>query len=154
MEMIDGDGRTMLVFQQEVQWQSDPADLVGTSWVLRSTAGEEPLEGSVPTVRFESEKEISWYDGCQYFEGRYFVTENDLTVPSFGVVNGDCMKPGVYGGSDERCVIGCFGPEGDYRLRDGLLEIRSEAGETTSILEPMGEEPPQKGKRWELRYLV
>ncbi len=82
MEMIDGDGRTMLVFQQEVQWQSDPADLVGTSWILRSTGGEEPLQGSMPTVRFESEKTISWYDGCQNFEGRYFVTENDLTVPS------------------------------------------------------------------------
>jgi heat shock protein HslJ len=154
LEMMDGDGRMTLVFQQEVQWQSDPADLVGTSWVLRSTAGEEPLEGSVPTVRFESEKEISWYDGCQNFEGRYSATENDLTVPSFGVADGYCMKPGVYGEPGERCVIGCFGPEGDYRLRDGLLEIRSEAGETTSILEPMGEEPPQKGKRWELRYLV
>jgi hypothetical protein len=99
----------------------------------------------VPTVRFESEKEISWYDGCQNFEGRYSATENDLTVPSFGVADGYCMKPGVYGEPGERCVIGCFGPEGDYRLRDGLLEIRSEAGETTSILEPMGEEPPQKG---------
>jgi heat shock protein HslJ len=105
----------------------------------------------MPTVRFESEKTISWYDGCQNFEGRYFVTENDLTVPSFGVTGGYCMKPGVYDEPDERCVIGCFGPEGDYRLRDGVLEIRSEAGETTSILEPMGEEPPQKGIPWELR---
>ena len=139
------------MFQQEVQWQSDPADLVGTSWILRSTGGEEPLQGSVPTVRFESEKTISWYDGCQNFEGRYSATENDLTVPSFGVAGGYCMKPGVYGEPDERCVIGCFGPEGDYRLRDGVLEIRYEAGETTSILEPMGEEPPHKGIPWELR---
>lgn len=151
MEMMNGEGRTTVVFEQEVQWRSDPAKLVGTSWVLRSTDGREPQEGSVPTVRFESEKEVSWSDGCQSFEGRYFVTENDLTVPSFGVVNGDCMKPGVYGEPDQRCAIGCFGPEGDYRLRDGLLEIRSEAGETTSILEPLGEEPTQKGTPWELR---
>ena len=151
MGMMNGEGGTTLVFEQEAQWRSDPAKLVGTSWVLRSTDGQEPQEGSVPTVRFESEKEISWYDGCQNFEGRYFVTENDLTVPSFGVVDRDCIKPGVYGEPDERCVIGCFGPEGDYRLRDGVLEIRSEAGETTSILEPMGEEPSQKGTPWELR---
>jgi len=156
LEMMDGGGRTTLVFQQEVQWRSDPAELVGTSWVLRSTDGEEPLQGSVPTVRFESEKEISWYDGCQNFEGRYSVTENDLTVPSFGVVGGDCMKPEAYGDSAGPCVVACFGPEGDYRLRDGLLEIRSEAGETTSILEPIaeGEVPEQEGTPWDLRGFV
>lgn len=156
LEMMNGDGRTTLVFRQEVQWRSDPAELVGTSWVLRSTDGREPLEGSVPTVRFESEKTVSWYDGCQNFEGRYSVTENDLTVPGFGVAGGYCMKPEAYGGLGGPCLVACFGPEGDYRLRDGLLEIRSEAGETTSILEPMaeGEEPKQEGTPWELRGFV
>lgn len=156
LEMIDGDGRTTLVFRQEVQWRSDPAELVGTSWVLRSTDGEEPLEGSVPTVRFESEKTVSWYDGCQNFEGQYFATQNDLSVPGFGVVGGDCMKPEAYGDPGGPCMVACFGPEGDYRLRDGLLEIRTEAGESTSILEPIaeGEEPKQEGTPWELRYLV
>lgn len=122
--------------------------------MLRSTDGEEPREGSVPTVRFESDKEVSWYDGCQNFEGRrYFATENDLTVPDLGVVGGDCMKPGAYEDSDGTCVVACFGPEGDYRLRDGLLEIRSEAGETTTILEPIdkNEGLPQRGTPWELR---
>lgn len=156
LELMDGGGRTTLVFEQEVQWQSDPAKLVGTSWVLRSTDGRKPQEGSVPTVRFESEKSVSWYDGCQNFEGQYFVTENDLKVPSFGVVGGDCMKPEAYGDSGGMCVVACFGPEGDYRLRDGLLEIRSEAGESTSILEPMaeGEEPEQRGTPWELQGFV
>jgi heat shock protein HslJ len=53
-------------------------------------------------------------------------------------------------------VVACFGPEGDYRLRDGVLEIRTEAGESTSILEPIagGEEPKQEGTPWELRYFV
>ncbi len=66
------------------------------------------------------------------------------------------MKPEAYGDSAGPCVVGCFGPEGDYRLRDGLLEIRSEAGETTAILEPLaeGEEPRQEGTPWELRYFV
>ena len=156
LEMTNGEGETRLVFQQEVQWRSDPAKLVGTSWMLRSTDGRQPQEGSVPTVRFEADKKVFWYDGCQNFEGQYIVTENDLTVPDFGVVGGDCMKPEAYGDSAGPCVVGCFGPEGDYRLRDGLLEIRTEAGESTSILEPIaeGEEPKQKGTPWELRYFV
>ena len=70
MEMMNGEGRTTLVFEQEVQWRSDPAKLVNTSWVLRSTDGREPQEGSVPTVRFESKKEISWYDGELTLETR------------------------------------------------------------------------------------
>ena len=66
------------------------------------------------------------------------------------------MKPEAYGDSAGPCVVACFGPEGDYRLRDGLLEIRSEAGETTSILEPIAEneEPDQEGTPWELRGFV
>ncbi len=31
LEMMNGEGETRLVFQQEVQWRSDPAKLVGTS---------------------------------------------------------------------------------------------------------------------------
>ena len=156
LEMMNGEGQTRLVLQQEVQWRSDPAKLVGTSWMLRSTDGRQPQEGSVPTVRFETDKRVFWYDRCQNFEGRYLVTENDLKVPSFGVVDQACMKPEAFGDPEGPCVVGCFGPEGDYRLRDGLLEVRTEAGESTSILEPIaeGEEPEQKGTPWELRYFV
>ncbi len=154
--LMDAEGRTRLVFQQEVQWRSDPAKLVGTSWVLRSTDGQEPQEGSTPTVRFETDKEVFWYDGCQNFEGRYFANESDLELPNVGIVDMDCMKPGAYQNAGGPCIVRCFAPAGDYRLRGGLLEIRTEAGESTSILEPMakGEEPKQKGTPWELRYFV
>lgn len=154
LEMMNGEGRTTLRFQKEVQWRSDPAKLVGTSWMLRSTDGQEPRDGSVPTVRFEADKKVFWYDGCQNFEGEYFVTENDISVPGYGIVDMDCLKPGAFEDPEGPCVVGCFGPEGDYRLRDGLLEIRTEAGESTSILEPLseGEDPEQRGTPWELQY--
>jgi heat shock protein HslJ len=156
LELMDAEGRTNLVVRQEVQWRSDPPKLVGTSWMLRSTDGRQPREGSVPTVRFEADKKVFWYDGCGNFEGQYFVTENDLTVPNFGVADQGCMKPEAFEDPEGPCVVGCFGPEGDYRLRDGLLEIRTEAGESTSILEPIpeGQEPKQRGTPWELRYFV
>ncbi len=149
-------GLPTLVFQRKAQWRSDPADLVSTRWVLRSTDGREPMRGSVPTVEFESEKRVRWYDGCQNFSGMYTATENDLAVPSYGVVGGDCMKPEAFTHRDGPCVVACFGPEGDYRLRDRLLEIRSETGATTSILQPLaeGEEPEQEGTPWLLRGLV
>ena len=154
LDLMDGEGQTRLVFQQEVRWRSDPAKLVGTSWVLRSTGGQKPPEGSVPTVRFESDKEVFWYDGCQNFEGLYLANESDLELPNIGIVDMDCMKPGAYRDAEGPCIVGCFVPGGDYRLRDGLLEIRTEAGESTSILKPFseGEEPEQRGTPWEFRY--
>ena len=156
LELKNSEGQTVLVFSKKTQWLSDPTDLAGTRWVLLSKDGEKPPEGSVPTVEFESEKKVRWYDGCQNFSGTYIATQNDLAVPSYGVVGGDCMKPEAVGGQDGSCVVACFGPEGDYRLRDGLLEIRSETGETTSILEPLaeGEEPDQEGTPWALRGFV
>jgi len=39
MELADGEGRTTIAFEQEVEWRSDPAQLVGISWALRSTDG-------------------------------------------------------------------------------------------------------------------
>ncbi len=153
--MGDGGGPT-LAFSRKPDWKTNPAALADTRWVLRSINGERPAEGSTPTVSFESEKGVTWYDGCQNFSGHYHVTENDLTVPEYGVVGGDCMKPEAFEDTDGTCVVACFAPEGDYRLKEGLLEIRSETGETTAVLEPLarGGEPEQKGTPWALRGFV
>ncbi len=83
-----GEGGRTLVFLRKADWRSDPADLAGTSWVLRSTDGKVPPRGSVPTVEFESGKKVRWYDGCQNFSGMYTATENDLSVPNYGIVGG------------------------------------------------------------------
>jgi hypothetical protein len=93
LELGAGRGRTTAVSEEKVRWRSDPEDLVGTRWKVRSIDGERPVEGSVSTVHFRTEKEVSWYDGCQNFGGRYFASENDLEVPDVGVVGGCCMKP-------------------------------------------------------------
>lgn len=156
LEIRNAAGEITLVYAQKPQYHSDPAELVGTKWVLRSINGVRPVEGSTPTISFESEKEVAWYDGCQNFSGHYYATENDLTVPEYGIVGGDCMKPEAYEDTDGTCVVACFGPEGDYLLKDGLLEIRSETGESTSVLEPLakGAEPEQKGTPWALRGFV
>ncbi len=57
------------------------------------------------------------------------------------------MKPEAFEDTDGICVVACFAPEGDYRLKDGLLQIRSETGETKAVLEPRAREaePEQKG---------
>ncbi len=87
--------------------------------MLRSISDEGPVEGSTPTVSFESQNEVTWYNGCENFRGKYYVTENDLTVPHYGVVGGDCMKPEAFEETDGTCVVAYFTPEGDYRLKDG-----------------------------------
>ena len=63
------------------------------------------------------------------------------------------MKPEAHEGIDGTCIVACFGAEGDYRLKNGLLEIRSETGETTSVLEPLAPvvEVEQKGTPWALQ---
>ena len=50
----------------------------------------------------------------------------------------------------------CFYPSGNYRLRDGLLEVRSDTEGRTAVLEPLaeGKELNPDGTPWELRAFV
>jgi heat shock protein HslJ len=139
LEVQNPEETTTLVFEQESLARSNPADLAGTRWLLRSAYGK-PLPDDFPaTVSFDSEKEVSGYDGCRHFTGRYFATENDLAVPDFGYeAEYDCLKPGAYGRIEPAPVLEGIPLDGNYALSEDRLEIRSDSGDT-SVYEPLRE---------------
>jgi heat shock protein HslJ len=156
LEVQNPEGATTLVYRQESLSRSDPADLVGTRWLLRSVNGR-PLPYDFPaTVSFDSGKKVSGYDGCRHFTGRYFANENDLTVPGFGYeVEQACLKPGAHGGSKPAPVLEGIPLEGNYALSEERLEIRDDSG-IVSVYEPLrkdaGVEEP--GPAWVLEKFI
>lgn len=156
LEVQNSEGTTTLVFEQESLSSADPADLVGTRWLLRSAYGK-PLPDDFPAeVSFGSDKKVAGYDGCRHFTGRYFANENDLTVPDFGYeADYDCLKPGAYGGIRPAPVLEGIPLEGNYALGEDRLEIRGDSG-AVSVYEPLRndvniEEP---GPAWVLEKFV
>lgn len=156
LDLMDGEGETRLVFEEKAPLAFDPSTLTGTRWAVRSVDGEEPVEGSVPTIEFGQGREATWYDGCEVGSGRYTVTDYGLVFKQEGIVEGECMKPERLVNPEEPCVQVCFYPSGNYRLRAGLLEVRSDTGDKTAILEPLpeGVRLERDGTPWELRYFV
>lgn len=156
LELRNADGRTTAAFGEKTRLNFDPAALEETRWALRSVDGEEPVEGSVPTVVFGKGQKATWYDGCESASGRNTVTGYELVFEQEGTVEGECMKPERLANPTEPCVQVCFYPNGNYRMRDGLLEIRSDTEGTTTILEPLaeGKKLNRDGTPWELRAFV
>jgi heat shock protein HslJ len=156
LELRNAEGRTTAAFEEKTRLNFDPAVLEETRWRLRSVDGEEPVEGSIATVEFGEGQEASWYDGCESASGRYAVTDYELVFTQEGTVEGECMKPERLANPTEPCVQVCFYPSGNYRMRDGLLEVRSDTEGKTAVLEPLaeGKELNRDGTPWELRAFV
>jgi len=153
LEIQNAAGKTTLVYAQRLQYHSDPADLVGTEWILHSMNGKPLAEGSTPTLSFDSEKRYSGYDGCQHFTGIYFAEADDISFPNISMTEPVCMKPGAY--TDQERNIGVLPADGDYHLTKGRLEI-STASEDTLVLVPLpeGEDTEEPGTAWVLEKFV
>lgn len=156
LEVQNSEGTTTLVYEQESLSRSNPSELAGTRWLLRSVNGR-PLPDDFPaTVYFDSGHKVSGYDGCRHFTGRYFANENDLTVPGFGYEEDwDCLKPGAHEGTKPAPVLEGIPLEGNYALSESRLEIRDDSG-TVSVYEPLrkdaGVEDP--GPAWVLEKFI
>jgi len=153
LEIRNAEGETTLVYTQRLQYTSNPADLAGTEWVVRSINGRPPDEGATPTLLFESEKEFSGYDGCQHFQGVYDTNANDIVFLTIGMVESRCMKPGAY--DEAPGDFGALPADGDYQLTDRRLEITTPSGDTV-VLVPLRERVSAGRTKaaWELEKFV
>ncbi len=130
LEIQNAEGDITLVYTSRPQWNSNPADLAGTKWELRSTNGKQPPEDATPALSFESEKRYGGYDGCLRVTGTYTASRDDLTFTSSRVEGmSDCMKPEVLFARGSDIPEVAVGAGGDYRLSAKRLEIRTDAGE-------------------------
>lgn len=156
LEVQNPGGETTLVYEREPLPRSDPAELVGTRWLLRSVDGRLRPDAFPTTVSFGPEHKISGYDGCRHFTGRYYSNENDLTVPNYGYeVEEDCLKPGAYGDTGVPPVVDNVPLEGNYALREGRLEVRYDSG-AVSVYGPLreGVVVEEPGSAWVLEKFV
>jgi heat shock protein HslJ len=156
LELRNAAGETTLVYAQRLQHRSDPAELVGTKWMLHSMNGRPPVEGSTPTLSFDSEKKYSGYDGCRHFTGHFYADADDISFPDISMISmneWDCMKPGAY--TDKELNIGVLPADGDYRLTEGRLEIVT-GSEDILALVPLREEANTEGTgaAWVLEKFV
>lgn len=60
--------------------QSDPADLVGVTWLLTEVGGAEPVEGAPVSVRFGEDGTVSGSGGCNRFSGTYDAEPGSLSI--------------------------------------------------------------------------
>lgn len=156
LEIQDPKGKTTLAYEQESLATSNPADLVGTRWLLRSVNGR-PLPDSFPvSVSFGPNNEIGGYDGCRHFTGHYYANENDLSVPGFGYESEEaCLKPEAHLGSEHAPVLEGIPLEGNYTLTEERLEIRGDSG-SVSVYEPLPKDivVEEPGDAWVLVKFV
>jgi heat shock protein HslJ len=136
LELEDEAGEPILVFEREVQFAMDPADLVGTAWRLVSTDGQPPVEGSFITLTFQDTGHASGHAGCREYTATYTASGDDIQFPFLSM------------SGDETCLEqdALYRQEGDYtdaltwaanyRLSDEQLEIRTARGEEL-IFEPL-----------------
>ncbi len=156
LKVQDTAGETILVYSRERLTVSDPADLVGTRWVLRSIGGRAVAEGFTASVSFDSEKRLSGYDGCRHFAGRYVANESDLAVADFGYeVEEDYLKPGAHARMGPVRALENMPLEGKYSLDSGRLEVRGDSG-AVSVYEPLrrGTVVEEPGPAWVLEKFV
>ena len=113
------------------------ADLAGTEWVLTSLNGEEPLEGTEITLKFE-ETYLSGSMGCNNYgggrdSGKYAATDRGaLAVLQLAVTVQLCSEPeGIM--EQEEAYIEALRSAETYRVVDDRLEIADASGATTLV---------------------
>lgn len=125
LELLDAAQNPILRYTQREQFTSNPADLVGTRWRLRSRDGSPPPGGAPITIAF-TESEFSGSTGCRTFYGAYTATSDRIAFPSMGMNESDCMGPRALAEA-ERFTDGLTWTEG-YRLSAAEFEIFTAQG--------------------------
>lgn len=156
LEVQNSQGTTTLVYEQESLARSNPADLAGMRWLLRSVGGK-PLPDDFPaTVSFDTKKRLSGYDGCLHFTGLYDANESDLSLGAYGYeVEEHCLKPGAYGEGRPAAVMQSMPLEGNYFLGKGRLEVKGDSG-VVSVYEPLRKDADveDSGSAWVLEKFI
>ncbi len=134
LEMHDGVGRKVLVFEQLPEYAMDPTDLVGTRWTLASVNGE-PVTTKVPiSIYFESDNRATGEAGSYKMEFSYQASGDNMewhgsrAICSSEVPSEEEMELGRY--------TGMIAQGTSYILSPDRLEIFTYKGDTL-VYEPL-----------------
>jgi heat shock protein HslJ len=129
LELLDASGEVLLVFSSEETFQADPADLVGTSWILVSLDGQPPMEGSTITMEFLADNRMKGSAGCRNYQGNYQAETDSIHFPKISMVEMECQWPATFG-VQEGDFTDVLTWANRYQLAEDRLEIYSSRGET------------------------
>ena len=135
LEISDSAHQGLLVFEREPEYPMEPADLVGTSWILVSTDGDYVTEGLAITLSFDSDTIASGRAGCFDYELHYEASGDDIRWGMSTIRNGE-LPPELEIEALQYTDSLMWGA--NYRLAEGRLEIFTARGETL-LFEPFSD---------------
>jgi heat shock protein HslJ len=124
--------------------------LVGTSWVVSSVAGQATLADHQPTLRFEDGTLLGWA-GCNHFSGAFTVTGNELRISQVAISTMACLDERV--SAQEATFTAALDKVSQVATAADGLELRDASGTVLLSLTPPGPEPsprPLTGTTWAL----
>ena len=84
LELMDANGEISLVFSLMPRQAMNPADLIGTQWVLRTLNGAALLVGSTITINF-ADGEAQGSAGCRQYASTYEAKGAGIRFTSTGI---------------------------------------------------------------------
>jgi len=127
LSLSDDAGHALLTFRRRTVLPMDPANLIGTTWLLQSLAGEEPLAGTRITLSF-AEAEVSGSAGCRDYVATYVANGDTLQFPLLEMKDTSCtltdellLQEGRF--TDALGLV-------HYSLTADRLELYTESGQT------------------------
>jgi heat shock protein HslJ len=135
LEIGDSTNQSLLVFDRKPEYPMEPADLVGTSWLLVSMDGESVTEGLSITLSFDSDSVASGSAGCFDYELSYEASGDDIRWGMRTSRDGE-LSPELE--IEALQYTDSIMWAANYRLAEGRLEIFTARGETL-VYEPLGE---------------
>jgi heat shock protein HslJ len=133
LEIDDSANQGSLLFERKPEYPMDPADLVGTSWLLVSTDGDYVTEGLTITLVFDSDSIASGSAGCFDYELQYEASGDDIRWGMRTARNGELSPELEFEALQytDSIMLGA-----NYRLTEEWLEIFTARGETL-VFEPL-----------------
>jgi heat shock protein HslJ len=132
LEINDTANQRLLLFERKPEYPMEPADLVGTSWLLVSIDGDYATEGLSITLLFDSDSIASGSAGCFDYELHYEASGDDIRWGMSTTRNGE-LPPELESKALQYTDSLMWGA--NYRLAKERLEIFTARGETL-VFEP------------------
>jgi len=128
LELLDASGTALLVYARMEPFTGDPAALVGTEWHLVTFDGS-PLDETLSFTLAFTENRYSGLAGCRHFEGEYQAGDGEIDLPMMAMIEETCPDADEAYWTLEGCFTDAVGRARHWRIVDGRLELRTQAGQ-------------------------
>lgn len=126
---------------------ANPPTPASNPWVLTEINGQPVLPGSLPTLRFESDR-AGGNGSCNGFGGEYTLNGDQLTFGPLVSTLMACMEPGVM--EQESAYLAALQATTRYQIKDGRLQLLDASGAIVLVFDP--QDMNLQGKTWQLSF--